>query len=728
MKKRTISLGAFFSVILLVFLALLLIEGGVTIYSRISNSLQEFSTRGDVFIKVSGHLLREQVRRGEAFIDDLARGKIAPDLNDRVVLAAVMDGDKIHSVLKGWLPVGMVLPREVLKKGWRMNDLLDMSGRNLLSTVMRVGDMEVFAALDLDMDELNVGGSPDLLTILSTPDGVLIWGGAEESDSGLGEHVRARGLMSIKPYGERQWAFHYSLSGYWLAMRQESFPYGLLLTLAYPLPNLLVSALGDAAAASATTGAAVIMILLIWFVWWRGIYGGIREIASLSNNMTVQLEALDGANYIAAAEVMHSMAEGFANLKSSFVSESNAFTANLKKLFQVISHQQEELTAFNEEMEAINQELENSNNRLVMRENLWERTLEFSRAFARGEDGRQAVASTLVTIKRDVGAFGVLVSAVEGDCYRYYASCGYDGELAPFLVKRDGIAATESMISGAPLWVEDVTKHPTAWPVHPKVKSELLIPLYQSGEEEGVLEIAFDAVTQSDPLLVETLAPVASYLGGLIHGGKMRREVEKSYAYLAEKLQFVTGIYHDETENHIARVGEYCRLLAEETGRSLAEQDGIALFARLHDIGKLKVPHHILCKPGPLTAEEFAVITNHPVWGAEILGEASWLTMARNICLTHHEKWDGSGYPYGLKGDEIPWEGQVAAVGDIYDALRSSRAYKPPFSHERAMEIFTKGDGRVEPGHFSPQILDAFVRRSGDLEEIFESLRDDPPS
>ena len=102
--------------------------------------------------------------------------------------------------------------------------------------------------------------------------------------------------------------------------------------------------------------------------------------------------------------------------------------------------------------------------------------------------------------------------------------------------------------------------------------------------------------------------------------------------------------------------------------------------------------------------------------------------MARNICLTHHEKWDGSGYPCGLKGDEIPWEGQIAAVGDIYDALRSSRAYKQPFSHGRAMEIFTRGDGRVEPGHFSPQILDAFVRRSGDLEEIFESLRDDPPS
>ena len=159
----------------------------------------------------------------------------------------------------------------------------------------------------------------------------------------------------------------------------------------------------------------------------------------------------------------------------------------------------------------MNQELETVNNRLVMREALWERTLEFSHTFARSEDSHQAISSTLHTIRRDVGAFGVLLSSVEGDHYRLLASSGYNGELTPFTIPKNGIAATESVLTGAPLWVEDTSRYSSARPVHPSVKSELLIPLFQSGEEEGVLEIAFDRVSRKDPFLIETLVPVASY-------------------------------------------------------------------------------------------------------------------------------------------------------------------------------------------------------------------------
>jgi len=479
-----------------------------------------------------------------------------------------------------------------------------------------------------------------------------------------------------------------------------------------------------AAVSGSATVAALLALFLIWFVWRRGIYSGIRSITSLAEDMSVRLEDIEGGDHIKAAEAMYSLSRRFAGLKETFVLEMNAFTGNLRNLFQIISQQQEELTAFNEETEAMNQELETVNNRLVMREALWERTLEFSHTFARSEDSHQAISSTLHTIRRDVGAFGVLLSAVEGDHYRLTASSGYNGELAPFTIPKNGIAATESVLTGAPLWVEDISRYPSARPVHPSVKSEILVPLFQSGEEEGVLEIAFDRVSRKDPFLIETLVPVASYLGALVHGEKMRREVEASYSYLAEKLQFVTGIHHDETESHIARIGEYCRVLAGELGRSQAEQEKIALFARLHDIGKLKVPREILSKPGKLTAEEFRVITGHPAWGADILGDAAWLAMARRICLTHHEKWDGSGYPRGLKGRQIPWEGQVTALADVYDALRSCRAYKPPFSHEQAVEIITRGDGRVEPGHFSPEVLQAFSRHRKTFREIFETMKD----
>ncbi|HPE67110.1 MAG TPA: HD domain-containing phosphohydrolase, partial [Synergistales bacterium] len=362
------------------------------------------------------------------------------------------------------------------------------------------------------------------------------------------------------------------------------------------------------------------------------------------------------------------------------------------------------------------------------REALWERTLEFSRAFARNQDVDAAISSTLDTLRRDVKAFGVLLSSVEGNSFRLTAWSGYNGELADFVVSKDGIAASESIISRSPVWVEDVRTHPTAHPVHPSVKSELLIPLFQAGEEEGVLEVAFDRPMRRDSFLIETLTPVASFLGGLVHGEKMRRELKASYAYLAEKLQFVTGIYHDETEAHIARIGEYCKLLAREIGRDASEQEDIALFARLHDIGKLRIPYGILVKPGTLDTDEFEQIKRHPQWGAEILGDAAWLQMARNICLTHHEKWDGSGYPRGLHGTEIPWEGRVATIADIYDALRSSRSYKPAMSHELAVSILLEGDERVRPEHFDPKVLTAFRRISGKFEEIFDSNCDERDS
>jgi HD-GYP domain-containing protein (c-di-GMP phosphodiesterase class II) len=724
MKRRIISLGGFFTAILLFFLVVILVEGGLTAFFRINSRLQEFTNRGETFTRVGSHLLAEQVRRGEMSVRALVRGWSSPARENRVLLAALVENNTITSVLKGWFPEGMVLPPGILSPEWQMNDLLDQFGRNLLTGTMTVDGKTVFAAMDLDLNELNVAGTPGILPVLSTSTGSVVWTGSAQEASGLAAHIGARGLVARKERAEGAWTLHSSHYGERVVLRQEPFLYGLRLSLLYPLPNLLRSAMYGAASSGSATVAALLALFLIWFVWRRGIYSSISEIASLSEDMSDRLADLEGGDHIRAAEAMYSLARRFAGLKETFVLEMNVFTANLRNLFQVISQQQEELTAFNEETEAMNQELENVNNRLVMREALWERTLEFSHTFARSEDSHQAISSTLHTIRRDVGAFGVLLSAVEGDHYRLTASSGYNGELAPFTIPKNGIAATESVLTGAPLWVENIALYPSARPVHPSVKSELLVPLFQSGEEEGVLEIAFDRITKKDPFLIETLVPVASYLGGLVHGEKMRREVEASYSYLAEKLQFVTGIYHDETENHIARIGEYCRLLAGELGRSHAEQEKIALFARLHDIGKLKVPREILSKPDVLTPEEFGVIAGHPAWGAEILGDAAWLAMARRICLTHHEKWDGSGYPRGLKGRQIPWEGQVTALADIYDALRSSRAYKPPFTHEEAVDIITRGDGRVEPGHFSPEVLSAFTRRSATFEEIYETMKD----
>jgi putative two-component system response regulator len=201
--------------------------------------------------------------------------------------------------------------------------------------------------------------------------------------------------------------------------------------------------------------------------------------------------------------------------------------------------------------------------------------------------------------------------------------------------------------------------------------------------------------------------------------------------------------YRDlETGGHIMRTQRYVRLLAESLAdcprfRDELDPQTIDLFYRstpLHDIGKVGVPDAILTKPGKLTAAEFEVMKQHTTFGHDaivraekMLGQGtdnSFLRIARELTATHHEKWDGSGYPCGLKGEEIPLVGRLMAIIDIYDALVSRRVYKPPFSHAKAMEIITQGDGRVEPGHFDPDVLAAFVAKQDEIRQIAHAYAD----
>ncbi|MGV1098859.1 response regulator [Thiovibrio sp. JS02] len=183
--------------------------------------------------------------------------------------------------------------------------------------------------------------------------------------------------------------------------------------------------------------------------------------------------------------------------------------------------------------------------------------------------------------------------------------------------------------------------------------------------------------------------------------------------------------YRDpETGGHIMRTKHYILLLANHLRnhprfRSQLDATGIDLLhksAPLHDIGKVGVTDSILLKPGPLTAAEFQEMTRHTVYGRDAiagaekkLGGNSFLRIAKDFAYTHHEKWDGSGYPQGLQGEAIPLAGRLMALVDVYDALISKRVYKPPFPHQQAVKIITEGDGRTLPAHFDPEILSAFV-------------------
>jgi len=147
-----------------------------------------------------------------------------------------------------------------------------------------------------------------------------------------------------------------------------------------------------------------------------------------------------------------------------------------------------------------------------------------------------------------------------------------------------------------------------------------------------------------------------------------------------------------------------------------------------HDIGKVGVPDNILLKPGKLTEDEFEVMKKHTVYGGDALSRAekafggmastSFLKVGKQIAYTHHEKWDGSGYPYGLKGEQIPLAGRLMALVDIYDALICKRVYKPPFSHGKAVQIITKGDGRVMPDHLDPDVLGVFADHHEEFRKI----------
>jgi diguanylate cyclase (GGDEF)-like protein/putative nucleotidyltransferase with HDIG domain len=160
------------------------------------------------------------------------------------------------------------------------------------------------------------------------------------------------------------------------------------------------------------------------------------------------------------------------------------------------------------------------------------------------------------------------------------------------------------------------------------------------------------------------------------------------------------------THQHILRVQRYAVAVAEELGIKGAELQAVSTGALLHDIGKIGVPEYVLMKPGRLSQDEFDKIRRHPEIGAAILDPVEFPWPVLPVVRSHHEKWDGTGYPDGLKGEEIPLSARVMAVADVYDALTSSRSYRTAWTHERAVELIRRDAG----SHFDPRVVDAFLK------------------
>ncbi len=202
-------------------------------------------------------------------------------------------------------------------------------------------------------------------------------------------------------------------------------------------------------------------------------------------------------------------------------------------------------------------------------------------------------------------------------------------------------------------------------------------------------------------------------------------ELEIAQAETVQRLSMAVEFRDEDTGAHIERIGRFSVLLAEHIGMDAEFCERLRHSAPLHDVGKVAIPDAILLKPGPLTPEERAIVETHAEEGHRLVrgSSSSILDMAATIALSHQEKWDGSGYPRGLKGEAIPIEGRIVAVADVFDALTSDRVYRKAFSVEDAVQMMREQRGR----HFDPVLLDAFMEvlgRSGP--DAREQLRLDP--
>ncbi len=231
----------------------------------------------------------------------------------------------------------------------------------------------------------------------------------------------------------------------------------------------------------------------------------------------------------------------------------------------------------------------------------------------------------------------------------------------------------------------------------------------------------------------------------LLYVRQLRREIRLRRAAESEVIETqnativalaaLAEIRDQDTGAHLHRTQLYVKMLAEELRRhGHAELDDLRIemlykTAPLHDIGKVGIPDHILNKPGRLEPEEFEIMKTHTTLGAMALEKAGqtchrgglFLQLAREIAISHHEKWDGSGYPHGLAGKAIPMSGRLMSVADVYDALRSERVYKSAMSHAEAVDIIRKGRGNA----FDPGVVDGFLALEKEFEKISEGAADE---
>ena len=243
-------------------------------------------------------------------------------------------------------------------------------------------------------------------------------------------------------------------------------------------------------------------------------------------------------------------------------------------------------------------------------------------------------------------------------------------------------------------------------------KSMLVIPMCDSqGDLLGVMQLInhleHGAVKPFPAELERFLRALANQCGIILRNTHMANELRRSRIEAVKKFVLTSEFHDPDTGGHIERMGHYSGFLYSKIGKSRAEVDDMSLAAMLHDVGKIAIPDRVLKKPGSLTTDEWNIMKTHAQMGHDMLieSESPLLQIGAIVAQAHHEKWNGSGYPFALQGDHIPIEGRIVAIADVFDALCSKRCYKEGWPLERVLDHMTTGAGI----HFDPGLLSVFI-------------------
>ncbi len=282
--------------------------------------------------------------------------------------------------------------------------------------------------------------------------------------------------------------------------------------------------------------------------------------------------------------------------------------------------------------------------------------------------------------------------------------------------------AQSALINGTPLLIEDIAAESRfTFPTYVKregFNALVAVPLVSGTRQIGLVTIYLRRSGKISSNVLAIISIVASVTAAAVENSQLLRQLEKNYFSTVEALAAAIEVKDPYTRGHSKRVTQFAIALAERFGVSGSEMRTLQYGAALHDIGKIGISGKILNKPGKLSDKEFEVIKEHPIIGERIISRVDFLESARSIVRNHHERFDGTGYPDGLRDEEIPFLARIVSVVDFFDALTSDRPYRKAYSFEQALLLIREGIGR----EFDPMIAKEFLAMSSMLDKQAEPL------